>query len=302
MQLAGKVILVTGANGFVGSRISRRFAAAGAHVRALVRRPGEQEDLKGANIQEIEGDFTIPTTAVKATQGAHIVIHCAASASQDLEEARHVNTHGTRTIMLAAQAAECERFIHISTVSVYDLGNRKTIDETCPLTKTGHPYGISKAEGDLIVFDGMAQGLSAVIFRPSAILGVHPTSTWAVKVPERIRDGKMPLKIDGEDTLPYVHVENIVDAILLALDSKKATGNAYNLVDGNTTWRAYTDDVRSWFNAPPLPITPAEEVEAGTYWKGEYLARKIQDDLGYVAKLTYEDGMAEARDYWTQGE
>lgn len=298
MQLADKVVLVTGANGFVGSRISRRFAREGARVRALVRRSGEQQDLRGENIEEIQGDFTTPISAVSATQGADIAIHCAATVGKDLEDARHVNTHGTRTIMLAAMAAGCERFIHISTLSVYDLGDRRTVDETCPLTTTGHQYGLSKAEGDLIVFDGMSRGLNAVILRPSAILGVHPRSTWAIKVPESIRDGKLSLKIDGEDTLPYVHVENIIDAILLALGSEKVSGNAYNLVDGNTTWRAYTDEVRSWFNAPALPITPADQVEPGTYWKGEYIAKKIKDDLGYTPNLTYEDGMAEARDYW----
>lgn len=298
MNLPDKVILVTGANGFVGTRISRRLAAGGARVRALVRRPGELEDLKHQNIDELQGDFTSVDDVPHACAGVDMVIHGAATVGKNLNDARRVNTHGTRTVMEAAMASGCERFIHISTVSVYDIIGRDIVDESCPLVTTGHQYGVSKAEGDLVIFDGMKRGLNAVILRPSAILGAHPTSTWAIKVPKRIRDGEVSLRIDGEDTLPYVHGENLVDAVLLALDSETALGNAYNLVDGNTTWRRYTDEVRSWFQSPPLPVLPAEEVEPGDYWKGTYLGERIVSDLGYKPLLSYEDGMNEARDYW----
>ena len=117
-------------------------------------------------------------------------------------------------------------------------------------------------------------------------------------MPERVRDRQVKLKIDGRDPLPYLHVENLVDAILLALGAEAAAGRVYNVVDGHTTWRTYTDEVRSWFGTPPLDVIPEEEVVPGSYWKCAFDARRIRVELGYAPRITYEAGMAEAAAYW----
>jgi len=299
INIRGKTVLLTGGNGFVGSHVAARLVALGCSVRAIVRRAGEAPELQNDQTDEVVGDFVDPGVTGPAARGAEIVIHCAATGGPDLEPVRRINAEGTRTVAEAALAAGSRRYIQISTGSVYDRSGREVLDESCPLKREGDPYGVTKAEADRIVLDAMDRGLAASILRPGAVLGYHPTSTWAVRMPAQVRDGELELRIDGEDIIPYLHVENLVDAILLAIRSNLAAGRVYNVSDGQVTWRRYTDEVRSWFRSPPLEIIPADQISPGTYWKGSYNSQKIRDELGYQPQRTYEEGMADARSYWT---
>lgn len=289
-------VLLTGANGFVGSRITRRLAASGRRVRAIVRTAGTAPDHP--EVEEIVGDFVEPETARSAASGAAAVVHCAATGGPDLEVATRVNVNGTRAMVDATLAARVRRYVQISTISVYARGPQGVLDEDAPLKTEGDPYGATKAEGDRVVLDAMRRGLPAVILRPGAILGLHPTSTWAVRMPERIRDGQVKLRGDGRETVPWVHVEDVCDAVLLALDDPRAVGRVYNLASGDMSWRRYTDEVRSWLAAPPLEETP--ESEFGGYWMGRFDGSRIGRELGYRPRRTFEEGMGEAAEHWAR--
>ncbi|HET9951679.1 MAG TPA: NAD-dependent epimerase/dehydratase family protein [Candidatus Eisenbacteria bacterium] len=290
--------LLTGTTGFVGSRIARRLFERGAPVRSIVRRAGADPSLNHPLHEEIVGDFIDPSVAARAAAGCAAVIHAAATGGPDLEPVRRVNVEGTVSMLEAAKAAGASRFIHISTVSVYDVRGLESVDEGSPLKIEGDPYGVTKAEGDRRVLDATARGLSATILRPSAILGVHPTSTWAVVVPRRVRDRQMKLLRGGGNTVPFVHVEDLVDAVLLAIQNPRAVGRTYNVLARNGTWREYTDEVRSWFGTPPLDEIPDAEAAGMTYWTGSFRADRIAEELAWRPARTYEEGMEEAAREW----
>lgn len=239
-----------------------------------------------------------PETARAAAQGVGAVVHCAATAGPDLEAVRRVNTEGTRAIVEAALAAGVSRYVQISTISVYARGPLEVLDEEAPLKTEGDPYGVTKAEADRVVLEAMLRGLPAVILRPGAVLGLHPTSTWAVRMPERIRAGEVKLRGDGREPIPWVHVEDLCDAVLLALEDERAVGRVYNVADGDMTWRQYTDEVRGWVGAPPLVETPVAEF--GAYWMGRIDASRIRLELGYRPRRTFEEGMGEAAEHWAR--
>jgi nucleoside-diphosphate-sugar epimerase len=305
-DLTSLPVLVTGANGFVGSYLAAGLAAAGARVTALVRRRGDHPGLGAPKITQLEGDFVDADTARRACAGAAVVVHCAATLGADLEDARRVNVGGTAGLAAAAREAGCRRFVHISTLSVYDWeSGREVFDESAPLktvvkayahTPAASPYyGLSKAEGERALAAEMERGLAATIFRLAAVLGVHPTSSWAVLVPAKVRDGQVMLYGDGSDPLPWTHVENVRNALLLALANDVAGGRAYNVVDGHVTWRRYVDDVRTWFLRPrPAPSVTRDRPPS----LGRCPADRIRADLGYAPLRTYEDGMAEAAAWW----
>jgi len=294
---AQPLALLTGGNGFVGSRVARRLTSLGWRVRAIVRKKGAP-DLRLPDVEEIEGDFVSRYLMSPAAAGADAVIHCAAGAGPDLEPVRRLNVEGTRTMTEVAIAARAKRYVHISTVGVYDIAGASLVTEETALRTEGDPYGVTKAEADRVIFEAMTRGLPAAILRPGAILGAHPTSTWAVKIPAMVRDRKIKLKGDGGDSWPFVHVEDLVDAILLAIESKAAVGHVYNMVDHHGTWREYTDEVRGWFGTEPLESTPRSELAPNAYWTGKVDASRIRSELGYEPKRTYEEGMAEAAAYW----
>lgn len=291
------MVLLTGGNGFVGSRVARRLAQQGHRVRALVRASAE---APGADprTEWIWGDFVDEATAARAASGVDAVVHCAATSGPDLDAVRRVNTQGTRSMTEAARAAGVRRFVQVSTVSVYAQRTPDSVTEEAPTKTSGDPYGWTKAEADAVVLDAASRGLPVAVLRPGAILGYHPTSTWAVRVPARIRDGDVKLRIDGMDFLPWIHVENLVDAVLLALNDDRAAGRVYNAVDGHVTWRDYTDEVRGWFGTPPLQVLPESEVAPGAYSTSRFDTSRIRSELGYVARHTYADGMAEAAAHW----
>ena len=291
-----RAVLLTGANGFIGSRVARRLAAAGRPVRALVRRAGTAP--ADPAIEEIEGDFTSRETARAAAQGVGAIVHCAATSGPDLDAVRRVNTEGTRAMVEAALAAGVPRYVQISTISVYARGPSEALDEEAPLKTEGDPYGVTKAEADRLVLEAMQRGLPAVILRPGAVLGLHPTSTWAVRMPERIRAGEVKLRGDGREAIPWVHVEDLCDAVFLSLEDERAVGRVYNVADGDMTWRQYTDEARGWVGAPPLEETPVAEF--GGYWMGRFDASRIRRELGYLPRRTFEEGMGEAAEHWAR--
>ena len=308
IDLQGIPVLVTGGSGFVGSHLAAGLAAAGARVSALVRRRGEHPGLDAPNILQVEGDFVDPATASRATVGAEIVVHAAATIGGDLTEARRVNVEGTAGLAAAARQAGCRRFFHISTLSVYDFSAPcELFDETAPLktevrayshSPAASPYyGLSKAESERALEAEMERGLPATVFRLAAVLGVHPTSSWAVLVPKKVREGQVRLTGDGSDPLPWTHVDNLLHALLLALAPENgiAVGRVYNLADGEVSWRRYVEDVRAWFPAArPAPVVPRDTPA----FLGHCPADRIRKELGYAPVRSFEDGMAEAAAWW----
>ena len=314
MNWTDQKVLVTGGTGFVGGRLAERLAATGARVRTIVRRQCDHPGL--ANVEQVEGDFIDPETARRACEGMAIVIHAAASIGGDRDESRRVNARGTAGLAAAARAEGCRRFVQISTISVYDweaaraadrdLAPDAEFDETTPIkggdgsfahSPAATPwYGITKAEAERAVESEMALGLPATIFRLGAVLGAHPTSYWAVKIPTAIRAGQVPLVAGGAGPLPWTHIENVGHAIDLAVENPAAMGRTYNLVDGHVTIARYVEDVRAWFpDALPAPRKDAEE--GGTFAE-HCSSERIRRELGYAPIRTYEEGMAEAAAWW----
>jgi nucleoside-diphosphate-sugar epimerase len=295
--MSNRRIVVTGGSGFIGSRVARRLAERGDHIIAVVRKLGDHAGLDHPQIEQYPGNFYEPAVAEAACAGADAVVHSAAALGGDLEEARLINVTGTAVMAAAARAAGCRRFVHISTLAVFAVTEPEAmLDEDAPLKTEGDKYGLTKAEAERALQPEAERGLPVVVLRPGAVLGVHRTSTWATKVPQAIRQGKLPLRGEGRDRLPWVHVEDLVTAVELALDRPEAVGRVYNVADGHWEWRDYIETVRSWFpEAPPAPRIPLEQLShPAEYFTGGYCADRIRQELDYAPRHTYAEGMAEA--------
>jgi len=101
-------------------------------------------------------------------------------------------------------------------------------------------------------------------------------------------NGNFVFSGDGSASFPYAHVDNLVDAVLTAANTPRAAGEAYNVVDGQTTGLAYTDRFRHWLRLEPFPTRP--EI---TPWCGRYSGAKAERELGYVPGVSYEEAMSE---------
>lgn len=290
MELRDKVVLVTGANGFVGSYVAQRLISEGMRVRVVVRKPEARAELERVGIEVILGDFTDVRVQETAVRGAHFVVHAAASAAPELAEARRVNTQATATLAEAALAAGCQRFVHISTVAIYPLRDREgVVDESTPLITQGDSYGLSKAEAEQALSAVAAKGLSTVVLRPAVILGVHPTSTWGAVFPPFIAEGKFPHVNDGKTTMGFLHISSLTEAVVLALRGEQVGGHTFNILDGHVPWHQYT----RFFAKGPLPSHDSDQVPEFLSFRGTFSNEKAQRVLGFVPRDVFESSMAE---------
>jgi len=137
------------------------------------------------------------------------------------------------------------------------------IDESAPFTKDRDVYTVSKIEAEKIVWQYHREhGLPVVVFRPTLIYGPYGRM-WTVRIVEEIQSGAI-LVNGGSGTANLIYVDNLIDAILLAMGKDSGDGEAFNLVDDeHPTWqdvyKSYADMMSSH---PPLRSLSAEEIEA----------------------------------------
>lgn len=284
-------VLVTGANGFVGSRVVAYLRNQGFSVRALVRRP---ESLGNLTVDKVVvGDITDREAVQRAVAGSTQIVHCAAVPGPDHATALRVNGEGTANLVEAALAAGCERFVLISTQSVYDKSTTGMVPEEAPLCSEGSPYEVGKVAAEQAVRRGEAQGLRAVVLRPPMILGAHPTSTWGYKIAKMLREKRFPLIGDGSNLAVYVHVDNLAQIVQLSLTNPRAVGQTYNTVDGEVSWRSYTDQFRTWMGLDEIPSIEPAKAPPVFAWSGRPDGEKLRRELDYRPQHTYADAMAE---------
>jgi nucleoside-diphosphate-sugar epimerase len=247
-----KPVLVTGASGAVGSAIAARLAAAGCTVRGIARNSWSDAPW---GVERRTVDVTDRDGLTQTLDGMEAVVHCAAIGSPDLEASRRINVEGTANILAAMRARGCRRLVHISTISVYDWRKGAALDEESPLwNEEGDAYSFSKAEAERLVRAEEARGFLAVILRPVVVLSLHRHSHWGPLALERARASTEPIWPLLE--MPYVHVDNLAEAIFLALTQARAVGRAYNVIDGSAPTSEYLAAVSQALGKPVAEVPP----------------------------------------------
>lgn len=226
-------ILVTGATGFVGGQAARRLAEI-AQVRCLVRSPQKLAQSHPA-WEIVQGDLLDPTSLETAVAGVDLVVHAATDTNPvDRKRVWAVGVEGTRSLYAAARRAGVQRFIFISTAAVY--AGSGTTEEDGPLPPSGDLYGDAKIEAERLLLDAPAGGPEVVILRPPIIYG--PGSRWTRLFMDSARKGQLFLPAGGRFPFPCIHIDNMVDAIVAAVQAPAAQG-AYNLFDGTPTYAEF---------------------------------------------------------------
>ena len=223
-------VLVTGASGFIGRALCTRLLASGHDVAGLIRREGSQP----AGTRPLAGDLSDPERLreLLLAERPECVVHLAAEiASQRSErKVREVNVAGTQRLLDACTALAREdpgaapRFVFASTVVTGDA-HGALLDEHTPLP-VQTPYGRSKQEGERLV---LGSGLPAVVIRPSHVYG--PGGWYAQELIAQLRrPGRLAVIGSGENLWDVVHVDDVVAALLLAVE-RAAPGSIYHVAD-----------------------------------------------------------------------
>jgi nucleoside-diphosphate-sugar epimerase len=315
-------ILVTGGNGFVGRHVVSALADRGEGVRVLAL-PGEETGwLTERGIAVYRGDIREPDTLAAPMQGVDGVLHLAAMMDvwRPLEHYRAANVEGTENVCRAALAAGARRVVHMSSSSVYGVALGRPADEGFPLAPFQDPYPVTKAAGDMAVQRMILEDhLPAVIIRPDQIFGPGDHLHFG-RMAERLLAGRGVIVGSGENALPFVYVSDVVQGLLLALDSESAVGQAYNVTnDRPLTQREFLNAIADELGVGrPRRHVPYRALYAAGYaaerlatatrgWRrppitrlgvaffgtdNRYAIGKARRELGYVPRVGLREGVS----------
>ncbi len=245
--------LLTGASGFIGGRLATRLVGEGHSVRCLVRPSSEISRLRELDVELALGDLQDPDSLARAVEDAEYVFHCAALVSDwaRKQEIIQANVIGTHNLLTAAAAAATKRFVHFSSTDVYGYPDQPGTEETFTAKRFRNWYAQTKLEAEREVRAAEAtHAIDCVILRPATVYG--PGSTDVVgEIARAIRGRHMLLIGGGRANAGLCHVENLLDAALLALRHNAARGEAFNVTDGlDITWRRFADDLAAGLDSP----------------------------------------------------
>lgn len=227
--------LVTGGTGFLGGHIVDELVTNGHEVRCLIRDHNRSQRLVDLGVEVIEGDLREATSLVEAVRGIDYVFHAAAKVS-DWGKWSEFYVHtvkGTENILIAAERAGVSRFIHISTVDVYDpkfmtRGNLLTESSPLVLETTNYFYARAKLMAEKRALASHNQGgMEVVVVRPATIYGPRD-KTILPRFIEFLKDPLSGWVKNHNPVMGLVHVNDVVDLCMRAVISSVASGRIYN--------------------------------------------------------------------------
>lgn len=224
--------LVTGATGFLGGALTRRLHGMGWDVTALGRNPIKLNELEDEGIRPLRADISKQDEISDLFNGQEIVFHCAALPSPwgNFEKFYQANVIGTRNVVQACLDGNVKRLVYVSTPSIYfGHGSRVGVKETDPLPEPVSNYAHTKLLAEEEIDKGFASGLPVVSIRPRALFGEGDTVIFP-RLLSRLKTGRLPILGDGENMVDLTYIQNVVDALLLCVESPANTlGKKYNI-------------------------------------------------------------------------
>jgi nucleoside-diphosphate-sugar epimerase len=240
-----ETILVTGAAGFIGTRVVQALLQSGyKRVRCLVRSAGSRNRLRGAvkafpnaSVEMVEGNLLSRRDCLAATAGVQVVYHLAAGLEKTYAGCYLNSVVSTRNLLDAVvELPDFRRFVNVSSLSVYSnfgLPRSALLDERCELERDcvsrHEPYAYAKLKQDELVIEYSARhGIPYVILRPAPVYGPGQP-----ELPARVGINTFGffLHLGARNRIPLTYVDNCATAIVLGGTVRGIDGEVINVID-----------------------------------------------------------------------
>jgi nucleoside-diphosphate-sugar epimerase len=320
MELGGKTLAITGIGGFIGLRMAERAHEIGMEIQGLDFDAGVLERVRESGYKCFAGDVTSVDDCEQLCSGADVVLNTAATldAMATLEFSRRINVHGAVNMAEAARKSGARYFVQLSSVMVYGFTYRPYVTEDGPLHGENNSYCQTKIEGERALMALHQPGkFDVIIIRPGDVYGPrsHP---WVLGPAKAIREGEFVTVRNNTGIMNHLHVDNLIDGILLALE-RDAGGETFNLTDGAETtftdYFAYLENfvgkkatrlpagvIRMLFGTIDIvcrlrnkPSTVDASILSIFMRPHPYSIEKARTQLGYEPGIGLEEGMEEVR-------
>jgi len=219
--------LVTGAAGFIGRLLSQRLIKEGHSVIAFDYKT-QQQPLD--DIQYVTGDITDPSSLENICQNIDVVFHCAALVKDygPKDQFYAINVKGTKNMVKACQSTSIQQFVFLSHIRYESEKMVSHYSKTKVLAE------------EFLMNEYIKNGFPAVIIRPGNVYGPHAT-TWVLRPLKAIQKNRISLINHGKGIFLHTYIDNLLDALLLTINNKKAIGKQIDITDGDNeiTWGDY---------------------------------------------------------------
>lgn len=295
--MINSTVVVTGANGLVGSHVVAALAERGASVRAVVRRAGTAPDAPG--VEEHIGDFGDEAFAATVVAGTDALVTTVHPLGSGRDDQRRVGLDGTMVIASAAVDAGVPLVVHVSTAAVYDRspGAGDVTEDSALVADDADDYAVVKRDVDAAL--ERLGGATRVLLRPPAILGAGDSSVWNTVQPAAIAEDESRRHAIPEKSFAWVHVDDLAaiaadlanGAIPVGLDvaAGPVVGacTPVNVASSHATQRDYLGAVTSALGLEPT-------WEEGDAWTGRILADRAHG-WGWTPQVSLDDALAELK-------
>lgn len=326
------ICLITGATGFVGGHLAEACKARGFGVRTLARPSSDTSLLEGLGVDIRRGDLTSREAVQQVIEGVDLVFHCAAKVGDwgPVEEYRAVNVEGLRNLLEACRGRPLRRFIHLSSLGVYEARDHHGTDETEPLpTHHMDGYTQSKVEAEQLALQYQKEhDVPVVVLRPGFIYGPRDRTVLPALI-KNLQARKVRWLGGGKGALNTIYVGNLIEAMFLAAENPRAIGQVYNLTDGErVSKRRFIETLGKGLDLPTvrpvgLPLwlarplanwmegqarrqgasEPPRLTQARVKFLGlnlDFSIDKAKRELGYKPRSTFDEGMQETIAWYRQ--
>lgn len=324
-------VLITGANGFIGSKVVEILIEYGfTRLRCLVRSDKNISKLQRiadsskADVEFCQGNLLSRDDCLRAAEGVSIVYHLAAGVEKSFPGCFLNSVVTTRNLLDAViQTQHLKRFVNISSIAVYSnekIRRGGLLDESCEIdtkfVERCEPYTYGKAKQDEIVLEySQKHNLPYVIVRPSVVFG-----PGKAKITDRIGTDTFGvfLHLGLNNRIPLTYVDNCAEAIVLAGLRRGIDGHVFNIFDDDLPrsrefLKLFKSKVRRFFSIPvPYPAWYSfnylweryskwsegqlprvfNRRACAVYWKGNtYSNKKAKELLGWQPRVTMNEGL-----------
>ena len=313
-------ILVSGASGFLGSHLCSALLNRGHHVHALGRSFEKVQELATLGAFPVVADLRNRNEIIAACTGVDAVYHVGAlSAAWGKPDDFHsINVSGTDAVVAGCKRHNIHRLIYVSSPSViFDGRDHSLATESYPSPQRfSSVYARTKKLGEDIVNEAGQNGLNTVIIRPKAIFGPGDRSLLP-RLIEMAQKGSLRQIGSGKNLVDLTYVDNVVHALLLALDAPKAAGRTYFVTNDEhiPLWliiRTVLERLNLSTELRTIPLGVATAIATGlemyASWTGieplltrytvgilgrtqTYDIRAAQNDLGYKPVVSVAEGL-----------
>jgi dihydroflavonol-4-reductase len=255
--------LVTGATGFIGSKLCRFLLDKGYSVRAFHRPSSPLRALENLDLEHAVGDLSQPETLVSAMRDINIVFHAAALTNGRAKPSRIYDTivDGTSHMIKAAMESKIERLIFTSSVASLGIPERNPSGRSIPaLLNENHTwndqperwyYGYAKYLAEIEIQKAVSKGFDAVIVNPALVLGAGDIYRQSDSIVVQETRKKIPALVEGG--LNVVHIDDVTAGHLAALERGKR-GERYILSGENLSFEELFQQIGEITHIPPPSV------------------------------------------------